>query len=120
MLKQTQSFNDGIANIYKVGDVALPGDMPKEGLVFQQTLRYHERTVGLGRYYAALQKNIKVDFVIRCPEVRGLSDKDTDILVATLNGGSQYEIKQIQYPEDVEPPVMDLTLERIGEPYGTN
>ena len=112
-----QSFNDGSVKIYKVENTALPGDMPVDGLVLKQTLRYHERTVGMGRYYAALQNNIKVDFVIRCPEVRGLSDKDTDILVATLNGGSQYEIKQIQYPEDVEPPSMDLTLEKVGENY---
>jgi hypothetical protein len=117
MLKAYQSFNDGIVNIYEVGNTALPGNMPKEGLILQQTLRYKERTVGFNRYYAALQNNIKVDFVIRCPEVRGLSEKNTDILVATLNGGQQYDIKQIQYPEDVEPPVMDLTLEGLGVAY---
>lgn len=117
MLKQTQSFNDGVVKIYKVGNTALPGDMPKEGLILQQTLRYKERTVGFNRYYAALQHNIKVEFVIRCPEIRGLSTSDKDILVAILIDGNQYQVIQIQYPEDVEPHVMDLTLERVGENY---
>lgn len=120
MLKQTQSFCDGITNIYKVSNLALPGDMPREGLVLQQTLRYHERTVGMGRYYQAMQNNIKVDFVIRCPEVRGLSEKNTDILVAILIDGQQYKVMQIQYIEDAEPPSMDLTLERVGENYDIN
>ena len=119
MKSQTQSYNDGIVSIYKVSDISLPGDMPVDGLVLQQTLRYKERTVGLNRYYSALQNNIKVDFVIRCPEVRGLSQKSTDILVAILIDDQQYKVMQIQYIEDAQPPSMDLTLERVGEDYST-
>lgn len=120
MLKaKFQSFEDGIVGIYKVGDLAEPGDMPSEGLILKNFLRYHERTVGMGRYYAAMQNNIKVDFVIRCPEVRGLSEKATDILVAILIDGQQYKVMQIQYIEDAQPPSMDLTLERLGESYVT-
>jgi len=114
MLKVKSSFNDGIVITYKVGNTALPGDMPKEGLILQQTLRYKERTVGLNRFYAALQNSIKVDLVIRCQQIRSVSTQD----VAILQNGQQYEIKQIQYPEDVDPHVMDLTLERLGEAYG--
>ena len=118
MNKQTQTFNDGVCKIYKVENTALPGDMPVDGLVLKQTLRYKERTVGMGRYYAALQNNIKVDFVIRCPEVRGLSEKNTDILVAILIDGQQYKVVQLQYIEDAQPPSMDITLTRLGdEPY---
>ena len=118
MLKaKFQSFNDGVISIYKVADISLPGDMPVDGLVLKQTLRYKERTVGMGRYYAAMQNNIKVDFVIRCPEVRGLSEKATDILVAILIDGYQYTVKQIQYIEDSMPPAMDLSLERAGSDY---
>lgn len=113
MLNQTQSFNDGIVKIYRVVDIALPGDMPKEGLILQLTLRYKERTVGLTRYYAALQNNIKVDFVIRCQQVREVLANDVAILVDE----NQYRVMQVQYPEDVEPPVMDLTLEKVGEFY---
>ena len=85
--------------------------------MLKQTLRYKERTVGLNRYYAALQHDIKVDFVIRCPEVRGLSEKNTDILVAILIDGYQYKVIQIQYIEDAQPPSMDLSLERVGADF---
>ena len=118
MLKtKFESYSDGVVGIYKVTDLAQPGDLPVEGLVLKQSLRYKERTVGLNRYYAALQNDIKVDYVIRCPEVRGLSDKATDILVAILIDGQQYEVKQIQYIEDAVPASMDLSLERIGANY---
>ena len=118
MLKtKFESFNDGVVSIYKVTDLAQPGDLPVEGLILKQTLRYHERTVGLTRYYAALHEDIKVDFVIRCPEVRGLSEKAADILVAILIDGYQYTVKQIQYIEDSIPPAMDLSLERAGSDY---
>ena len=118
MLKaKFQSYSDGVVSIYKVENTALPGDMPIEGLVLQQTLRYKERTVGMSRFYQAMQNNIKVDYVIRCPEVRGLSDKDTDILVAVLIDGQQYRVVQIQYLEDAAPASMDLSLEKVGETY---
>ena len=121
MLKaKYQSFPDGLVSIYKVGDVALPGDMPSEGLILKNSLRYKERTVGLSRFYSAMQNNIKVDAVIRCPEVRGLSERATDILVAILIDGLQYEVKQIQYIEDARPPSMDLTLERVGVDYAVS
>ena len=120
MNKQTQTFNDGVVSIYKVADLALPGDLPVEGLVLQQTLRYKERTVGLNRFYQAMQNIIQVDSVIRCPEVRGLSGKNTDILVAVLIDGQQYKVIQIQYIEDAQPPSMDLTLERLGVDYATS
>ena len=121
MLKaKFQSYSDGVVSLYKVTDLALPGDLPVEGLVLKQTLRYHERTVGLNRFYQAMQNDIKVDFVIRCPEVRGLSEKATDILVAILIDGQQYKVMQIQYIEDAQPPSMDISLERLGSDYAVS
>lgn len=110
-----QSFPDGVVKVYSVGDIALPGDMPQEGLVLKVSLRYKERTVGLTRFFAAMQNNVQVAFVLRCPQVRSVSTSD----VVVNRDGVQFEIKQVQYPEDAEPPVMDLTLEKLGEPYAT-
>ena len=120
MAKKFESYPDGVVILYKVDNIGAAGDMPIEGLVLKQSLRYKERTVGMGRYYAAMQNNIKVDYVIRCPEVRGLSEKATDILVAILIDGQQYEVKQIQYIEDAQPPSMDMTLERLGSDYAVS
>lgn len=108
-----QSFNDGVVSIYEVGNTALPGDMPKEGLIPKLTLRYKERTVGFNRYYAAIKENVKVAYVIRCPQVRSVKANNIAILI----GSDQYRIELVQYPEDLEPPVMDLTLEKVSDFY---
>lgn len=114
MDKKPQTFNNGVANIYTVGNIAEPGNMPKEGLTLKVgPLRYKERTVGMGRYWAAMQAQARVDMVLRVQRVRDVSTQD----VAIPNDGKQYEIKQIQYPEDIVPPVMDLSLERIDAKY---
>lgn len=113
MKHKRQSFSDGVVLIYKVDNIGEPGDMPVEGLVLKQTLRYKERTVGITRKYAALQSNKEVNFVIRCPEVRAV---ETDY-IAVLVDEKQYRISWIQYPEDIDPPVMDMTLERLSDFY---
>ncbi len=110
----TQTFNSGIVNVYSVGNIADPGDMPREGLTLKAgPLRYDERTVGMNRFWAAMQNQVKVDMVIRAPRIDAISTHDIAIPV----DGTQYEIKQVQYPPDVEPPVMDLTLEKLDSDY---
>ena len=113
MPQKTQSFNDGVVKIYQISDVSSEGDMPKEGLLLKHTLRYAQRTVGLTRYYQALQANVRVKHLVRCHCVDSVSTQD----VAVPADGKQYRIIQIQYPEDVNPPVMDLTLEAIEQEY---
>lgn len=110
---KNQAFNDGIVKIYEVGNTSEPGGMPTEGLIYKQTLRYKERTVGLTRYYAAIKENVEVSAVIRCPQVRSVKANN----IAILTDGEQYRIELVQYPEDIEPPVMDLTLEKVSDFY---
>jgi len=113
MPQKTQSFNDGVVAVYAVSNIAEPGGMPQEKLTLKRTLRYHERTVGLTRFYTALQANVEVRYVLRCPRLRDISAQD----VAIPNDGKQYRISLIQYPEDVDPPVMDITLEELTAVY---
>jgi len=47
------------------------------------------------------------------PRVTDVSTQD----VVIPTDGEQYKIVQVQYPEDVYPPVMDLSLERIDAAY---
>lgn len=107
------TFNDGVVKVYGVTDTSTPGNKPTEGLTLKQTLRYKERTVGFNRFFTALQHAIKVQYVLRCPKVLGITTQD----VAIPNDGKQYRILQVQYPEDVDPPVMDLTLEEVLTTY---
>lgn len=114
MQQQTQSYNDGVVNIYSVGNIAAQGNMPKDGLTMKVSLlRYEERTVGMGRFWSAKQATVKIDQLIRTPQLRNVSTQD----VAVLIDGEQYKIVQIQYPPDVEPPSMDLSLERLEAAY---
>lgn len=111
--KPPQTFNDGIVSIYAVSNQAEPGKMPKEKLYIKKRLRYKERTVGLIRMWTAKQDNVKISHLFRVPLQRDISTQD----VAVLPDGNQYKIKSIQYPEDIVPPVMDLTLEEVVQKY---
>lgn len=114
MSQKVQTFNDGVVDIYSVDNIAETGNMPKERLTLKAgSLRYKERTVGMGRYWAAMQAQAKIDMVLRVQRIRNVSVQD----IAIPNDGEQYIIKQVQYPEDVYPPVMDLSLERLVQKY---
>lgn len=107
-----QTYNDGIVNIYTVGNIAQPGNMKKEGLTIKVgPLRYAERTVGMSRFWTAQQAQVKVDRLIRTPRIDKVSSQD----VVVLPDG-QYRIKQVQYPEE-EKLSMDLSLERLEVAY---
>ena len=110
---KAQAFNDGVVNIYNTTDASTSGNMPVEAVTLKHTLRYKERTVGFNRFFTVLQHAIKVQYVLRCPLIRGVTTQD----VAIPNDGKQYRIVQVQHPEDVDPPVMDLTLEEVTTEY---
>lgn len=105
-----QTFNDGVVRIYGVQNAAQNGDLPREQLTLKETLRVHRRTVGMRRYYAAMQANEQIDAVLRCPYRASVCAQD----IARWNG-KQYRVMLVQYPEDVAPPVMDLTLTKVEQ-----
>ena len=113
MKKKIQSFNDGLVSIYSLTNVAEPGKMPIKALSLKRKLRYAERVVGLQRYNTGLQNNVQVRYVLRCPLLRDVSPQD----IAVPLDGVQYRIWQVQYPPDVFPACMDLTLEIIEQKY---
>ena len=55
-----------------------------------------------------------LDLLLRCPCRPEVSTQD--VAVPTLDG-RQYRITLVQVPEDIHPPVMDLTLERLERDY---
>ena len=109
----TQQFNDGIVNIYSVGNVAEPGNKPKDGLTIKvSNLRYEERTVGMSRFWTAKQEQAQISQLVRVQRIDSVTTHDVVIL-----NGQQYDIKQFQYIQDIEPPCMDLSLERLEVAY---
>lgn len=113
---QDEAFSDGIVKLHRKENVTAAGDLPKAELVHQLTLRYRRRTVGIKRYYTALQNQQHIDEVIRCPLVSSVSVLD----IAELQDGGKYLIRQIQYPEGTAVAVMDLALEKLEAGYEIN
>ena len=110
----TPPLNDGILNIYNVDNIAEPGNKPKQGLkVKVSNLRYEERTVGMTRYWTALQANARVQQVLRVPRINTVHTDD----VAVPTDGTQYKIIQVQYPPGIDPKMMDLSLEKVEVVY---
>ena len=108
------TFNDGIVSFYQVTNIAVPGNMPKEGLVLKTgPFRYDRRTVGYKRYFTGLQSQVQIDELIRIPYASMISAQD----IAVIEDGRQFCIEQIQRPEDVIPNVLDLSLKRLEADY---
>lgn len=106
--KSRQTFNDGLLDVYELCNIAFSGEMPEEGMRHKIKLAYHERTVGMQRFYAAHAVQTKIDMLVRVHERREITDRD----VVVLRDGLQYDIVQIQLIEGAMPPVMDLSLRR--------
>lgn len=111
----TQTFNDGVLAVYEVGNIAPPGDRPKEGLIqkFDNLLPYEEKTVGVTRFIANKQEQSTIEQLLRIPRVSGIARENIVIPI----DGEQYRIKQVQSINDVEPRCLDLSLERVDIAY---
>lgn len=103
----SQSFNDGIVNIFTVTDQAEPGYQPKEKLTPLVSLKYENRRVGIERYYSARQNQTEIQRVIRVPH-SGMKISNRN--KAITEDGAEYRIDLVQMVPDVYPPSDDLTL----------
>jgi len=108
--KAIQAYPDGVVRIYAVGNVAQPGKMPVEGLTLTETLPFAQKTVGAMRFAQGVLVGYRIDNRLRTPR----RDSVTTMHVARTHDGTRYHIRQVQYPEDVTPPSMDLALERMA------
>lgn len=114
LMAKLQQYNDGILKLYKVGNIAEPGDMKKDGIVIKQPrLCYEERTVGVTRNSLAKQDQTTIEQLVRIQRFGEVSVHD----VVILKDGKQYDIYQVQFINDVEPKSIDLSLTRIETAY---
>lgn len=110
-----QTYNDGICQIYRTGNISVPGRMPEKVIELKyKRVPFERRTIGVKRHYLAKQEDVQLSEVIRIPENRGISTQD----ICTI-GDIQYEIEQIQRIRDTEPPSMDVALKRLEVNYDT-
>lgn len=113
---ESQTFNDGLCGIYKTSDVSAPGEKPVERLELKGNLRYAERTVGMNRFTQFLQNDVEISTVIRVPRKIEVSTQDV-VIPDYKYPDRQFKVVQVQYPPDVTPRCMDLSLERIEKNY---
>lgn len=109
-----ESYNDGVVKIFKTENIAEPGKKPIEKPIQKASFRFRERTVGNTKFLGGKQYGVEIERLIRCPLNRKLvSPHDlAEIQDISDNESYRYEIEQIQYPENVYPRVMDLSLVR--------
>lgn len=102
-------LDSGILRILAQENTAAPGMMPRYGYVKRSEHFYEERTVGIGRFYTALQANQRIDIVARIWRDRGVETAHLCELE-----GRRYHIRQVQHTKDADGlPVTDLALERM-------
>ena len=106
----SQSYNDGVVNIYTVTDGAEPGYQPKEQAEHKYTLRFADRALGISRIYLSRQNQAEIERVIRVPRV-SISPQD----IAITHDGRKYRIDTVQEIVGIYPPSLDLSLRTLTQ-----
>lgn len=107
------TFDDGIFKIYKADNLAPPGDKPLMGLKYKSEEYYGLSTVGIQRFYTALQNNQKIDVVANVHLNNCILVND----VVVDECGNQFIVRMVQLSEDEGLRYLKLSLERLMERY---
>lgn len=111
------TFDDGILTIYTVTNTAQPGQMPVEGLEEKEKYYYGFDTLGINRYYTALQAQQQIEAVVNVPGWGDIAATD----ICALDNGDQFRIVMRQATlDDNGLRITKLSLERIDEKYAIN
>ena len=106
------TFDDGILTIYKVENTAHPGQMPVEGLTEKDRYYYGFDTLGINRFYTALQAQQQIEAVVNVPGWGDIAATD----ICALDNGDQFRIVMRQPTlDDNGLRITKLSLERINE-----
>lgn len=108
--REMQAFTDGLCVISETSNLAPKGKKPDWQPAIRYRLRFTERAISINRRQSYLQHDMRIDRLIRC---RRQDSIDTNH-VATI-GDTTYNIRKIDHPVGVLPPVMDLALERVRQ-----
>ncbi|MBR3280166.1 MAG: head-tail adaptor protein [Lachnospiraceae bacterium] len=109
------TFDDGIVKIYELETAHDPGKMPVEGLGSFESFFFGYDTLGITRYYTALQANQMIESVINIP---GFNQIDASNHIAVMEDESQFRIVMVQQTQDeFGLRITKLSLERLGDYY---
>ena len=112
------TFDDGIVKIYEIGNIAARGKEPKEGLVAYESFFFGYDTLGINRYYTALQANQQIEAVINIP---GWNQINAANHVAVMENGDQFRVQMVQTMLDEDGlRITKLSLERLVNRYAVS
>lgn len=109
------TFDDGIVTIYELTEKREPGKKPKVEASRIEAFCFGYDTLGINRYYTALQANQQIEAVVNIP---GWNTIDSSKHIAAMEDGRQYRIQMVQTMLDEDGlRITKLSLERLGENY---
>ena len=90
------TFDDGILTVYRPQNTAGPGDQPQPGYIFKGRYYYGFASLGVTRYYAAMQAVQDVSAVVAVPGWNDIVTND----VIVLDDGRKYGAEMVQPETD--------------------
>ena len=108
-------LDSGTLTAWRGANTAEAGKMPVLSYAQFWGSYYEDRTVGIQRYYTAMQHDSRVDAMVRVQRTYELQPASDRIVLSPYSheDGSAYRIIQLQQVLDDDGlPVTDLTLER--------
>lgn len=111
----SQTYNDGLVEVYAAEDQAKPGYQPRPGLVLKGVLSFETQRLGVTRLYTARQAQAEIEKVIRVPKTPSFTVMIQDRAKIMGQSGVTYRIDSTQDTTDVYPASVDLALVRISQ-----
>lgn len=117
------TFDDGIVGVYELTKIKIPGKMPTDGLTEKERFYFGYETLGINRYYTALQANQSIEAVLSTPGWNTIKANTHIAIIADADGvidadSAQYRIVMVQPTTDEDGlRITRLSLERLGENY---
>lgn len=117
------TFDDGIVGVYELTQIIVPGKAPTEGLSLAERFYFGYETLGINRYYTALQANQQIEAVISLPGWNTIKANTHIAIIADADGAidetcDQFRIVMVQPTTDEQGlRITRLSLERTGDKY---
>lgn len=117
------TYDDGVIGVYELTQEKVPGKKPTEGLQEKERFAFSYETLGINRYYTALQADQQIESVIRIPGWVMIPANRHIAVLADVDGNitgecDQFRIVMVQPTTDEDGlQITRLSLERLGENY---
>lgn len=117
------TFDDGIVGVYELTKRKEPGKMPTDGLQEKERFYFGYETLGINRYYTALQASQQIESVISIPGWVMIPANRHIAVIADVDGNltsecDQFRIVMVQPTTDEDGlRITRLSLERLGDNY---